>query len=47
MRLIKNYVAYLYPESMFLCSTANEDLTDTDIFEMGERLAIEVKTFIL
>lgn len=31
---------------MFLCATSNEDQTDNDIFEMGERLANEVKNFI-
>ena len=31
---------------MFLCATSNEDMTDNDIFEMGERLANEVRTFI-
>ena len=31
MRLIKNYVSFMYPESMFLCATSNEDQTDTDI----------------
>jgi pimeloyl-ACP methyl ester carboxylesterase len=46
MRLIKNYVSFLYPESMFLCATSNEDQTDSDILEMGERLANEVRSFI-
>ena len=46
MRLIKNYVSFMYPESMFLCATSNEEMTDMDIFTMGERLAIEVKEFI-
>ena len=46
MRLIKNYVSFMYPESMFLCATSNEDQTDTNIIDMGERLANEVKSFI-
>lgn len=46
MRLIKNYVSFMYPESMFLCATSNEEMTDMDIFSMGERLALEVKEFI-
>lgn len=43
MKMIKNYVSFMYPESMFLCATSNEDLTDGDIFQMGERMATEVK----
>lgn len=46
MRLIKNYVSFMYPESMFLCSSSNEDMTDSDIFEMGTRLSNEVKNYI-
>ena len=47
MRLIKNYVYFLYPEAMFLCASSNEDNTDSDIFEMGDRLAAEIKSFIV
>jgi hypothetical protein len=43
MRLFRNQIALLYPDSVILLSTANEDQTEGDIFEMGERLAIEVK----
>ena len=32
---------------MFLCATSNEELTETDIFDMGNRLATEIKTYIL
>ena len=39
MRLLKNNIAMLFPEAMFLCSTANEDFTEGDIGEMGVRLA--------
>ena len=39
MRLLKNNIALLFPEAMFLCSSANEDFTEGDIGEMGVRLA--------
>jgi hypothetical protein len=39
MRLLKNNIALLFPEAMFLCSSANEDHTEGDIQEMGVRLA--------
>lgn len=39
MRLLKNNIALLYPEAMFLCSSANEEYTEGDIFEMGVRLS--------
>jgi hypothetical protein len=47
MKMIKNNISFLFPESMFLCCTANEDMTDKDIFEMGNRLAVEIKSFII
>lgn len=31
MRLLKNNIALLFPEAMFLCSNANEDHTEGDI----------------
>lgn len=37
---------FLHPESMFLCSSINEDNTEGDIADMGEKLAQEVITFI-
>jgi len=46
MRLFKNNLAYLYPESLFLCSSSNEDNTETEIATMGFRLAEEVKSFV-
>ena len=46
MRLFKNNIALLFPEAMFLCSTANEDHTEGDIMEMGVRLANEVNNYI-
>jgi len=39
MRLLKNNIALLFPEAMFLCSTMNEEHTEGDIGEMGVRLA--------
>jgi hypothetical protein len=46
MRLMKNNLALLLPDAMFLCSTANEDLTDSCLEESGIRLAQEVMNFI-
>jgi hypothetical protein len=46
MKLLKNHINLLHPEAMFLCSSINEDNTEGDIADMGERLANEVITFI-
>lgn len=46
MRLLKNNLSLAHPEAVFLASSANEDMTEGDIFEMGERLANEVKQYI-
>ena len=46
MRLLKNNLSLAHPEALFLASGANEELTEGDIFEMGERLANEVKQYI-
>ena len=46
MRLLKNNLSLAHPEAIFLASTANEENTEGDIFEMGERLANEVKQYI-
>mmetsp|Transcript_31134 Transcript_31134/g.30581 ORF Transcript_31134/g.30581 Transcript_31134/m.30581 type:complete len:256 (+) Transcript_31134:475-1242(+) len=46
MRLLKNNIALLFPEAMFLCSSANEDFTEGDISEMGIRLSKEVDSYI-
>lgn len=37
--MIKNNIALVFPEVMFLMSAANEDQTEGDIKEMGLRLA--------
>lgn len=46
MRLLKNNLAILHPDGIFLSCTSNEDQTDGDILEMGKRLANEVKSYI-
>ena len=46
MKLLKNYMNFMHPEAMFLCSGINEDNTEGDIADMGEKLASEVTTFI-
>lgn len=47
MRLMKNNLALLYPEAIFLCSNSNEDNTEGDFTEMGIRLAQEVVNYIV
>lgn len=46
MRLMKNNVALLFPDAVFLCSSSNEDNTEGDMNEMGIRLAQEVVNYI-
>ena len=46
MRLLKNNLSLMHPDAIFLSSSSNEDQTEGDIFEMGERLANEVKQYI-
>lgn len=46
MRLLKNNLSVMHPDAIFLSSSSNEDQTEGDIFEMGERLANEVKQYI-
>jgi len=46
MRLMKNNLALLYPDAIFLCSTSNEENTEGDISDMGIRLAQEVVNYI-
>lgn len=47
MRMLRNQIAFSYPDSVILMSVSNEDKTDGDIMEMGERLANEVRQYIL
>lgn len=42
MRVFKNIISIAMPDALFLCATANERDTDSDIFDMGKRLAEEV-----
>lgn len=42
MKLIKNHVSLLHPESLLLISVQNEDKTDNDIQELGRELAKEI-----
>jgi len=46
MRLMRNNLALLFPDSIFLSSICNEDNTEGDITEMGIRLAQEVVNYI-
>ena len=46
MRLLKNNLSVMHPDAIFLSSSANEDKTEGDLFEMGERLAEEVRQYI-
>jgi hypothetical protein len=47
LRGFKNQIACLYPNSLFLMAISNEDKTDGDILEMGDRLAKEVRKFVM
>jgi len=46
MRLVKHAVTCYSTVATVMCSTANEEDTERDLFDMGERLAREVKTYI-
>lgn len=46
MKLFKNYISLAHPEAMFLCSSINEENTEGNIQEMGEKLSTEVINFI-
>jgi len=46
MRLMKNNLALLFPDAIFLCATSNEDNTEGDMNESGIRLAQEVVNYI-
>ena len=46
MRLLKNNLAILHPDGIFLSCSSNEDQTEGDILEMGKRLSNEVKSYI-
>ncbi|KAF4743656.1 hypothetical protein FOZ63_022327 [Perkinsus olseni] len=46
MRLFKDNLACVFPDSLFLCSSCNEEDTEGNIAEMGQRLADEVACYI-
>jgi len=46
MRLLKNNLSIMHPDAIFLSSSSNEEQTEGDILEMGERLANEIKVYI-
>mmetsp|Transcript_23203 Transcript_23203/g.22714 ORF Transcript_23203/g.22714 Transcript_23203/m.22714 type:complete len:293 (-) Transcript_23203:59-937(-) len=46
MRLLKNNLSVMHPDAIFLSASSNEDQTEGDIIEMGDRLANEVKQYI-
>eukprot|EP00330_Aristerostoma_sp_ATCC50986_P009653 CAMPEP_0114586582 /NCGR_PEP_ID=MMETSP0125-20121206/9760_1 /TAXON_ID=485358 ORGANISM="Aristerostoma sp., Strain ATCC 50986" /NCGR_SAMPLE_ID=MMETSP0125 /ASSEMBLY_ACC=CAM_ASM_000245 /LENGTH=176 /DNA_ID=CAMNT_0001782073 /DNA_START=1316 /DNA_END=1843 /DNA_ORIENTATION=- len=46
MRLLKNNISLVYPETLYLCASSNEDMTDGEIADMGLRLAGEVINYI-
>ena len=42
VRMFKNIINIVMPDAQFLCSSANEENSDHNIFEMGNKLAIEI-----
>lgn len=46
LRMLKGILSYKFPQSAFVCSSANEDYTDGDIEHMGKNLAKEVFSFL-
>jgi triacylglycerol esterase/lipase EstA (alpha/beta hydrolase family) len=46
MKIIRNNIALVFPEVMFLMSQANEDQTEGNIRDMGVRLAQEINNHI-
>jgi hypothetical protein len=46
MRVIKNEIALINPSIVFLSSQTNQDDTGNDLFQMGNKLAIEVESYI-
>ena len=46
MKYIQNNIKFLFPNTCYECSEANESQTDGDIGEMGKRLAKEVEACI-
>ena len=46
LRMLKGIICYKFPNSVFICSSANEDSTDGDIEQMGKNLSKEVISFL-
>jgi hypothetical protein len=46
MRVIKNEIALINPSIVFLSSINNQEDTGNDLFQMGKKLASEVKSYI-
>ena len=46
MRVFKNIISIALPDAVFLCAQANEQDSDHNIFEMGQKLADEVHQYI-
>jgi len=46
MRCFKNIISIALPEAQFLCSAANEDDTECDIFAMGYKLSQEIQQHV-
>ena len=46
LRLVKNNISLLHPDVVFLSSSANEDFSEYDIDEQGQRLSQEVTQFV-
>jgi len=47
MRVVKSYIAMVYPESVILSAKSNENRTIGFIEDMGANLAHEVSVFLL
>ena len=46
LRMLKGILSYKYPHSAFVFSSANDNLNDGDIEDMGENLAKEVRNYL-
>ena len=44
--MLRNNIAVVYPNTMFLCSKINETNSEGDIGVMGHRLATEVTEYV-
>lgn len=46
MRMLQNNLILKFPDNIYLSSTSNHGKTDGDLWDMGKRLANEVRIFI-